>query len=243
MSFFQRKRNGLLAAAVLSVAAGAAHAHGPDDAGREPKRPQATLEAQASRVVEQDTVTITLAAEVSDPSQSKVTAALAKTLESVTREAKAESKVKTRSGNYRVWPFNDEKGKITNWRGRAEVILESSDFALASELASRLSERMPIAGMNFSVSPQARAKYEQELLAEAAKAFRDRAQALADAFGFASYSIRNIDLGGGGAQYQPMPRVMAMSASAEKARVPVEPGTETVTLSVRGSIFLSSRSK
>src|SRR3546814_13703368 len=49
-------------------------------------------------------------------------------------------------------PMSDKDGKISNWRGRGEIFLESSDFAAASELASTLSDRMPIANLGFSVS-------------------------------------------------------------------------------------------
>ncbi|HEY9278784.1 MAG TPA: SIMPL domain-containing protein [Eoetvoesiella sp.] len=209
----------------------------------ESKQPQASLNAQASAVVVQDTVKIILATEISDASQAKVNSALSKAVNSVMQEAKAgaDSKVKVSSGNYRLWPFHDKNGKISSWQGRGEIVLESTDFAAASDLAGKLADRMPIASLDFSVSPQARARQEQALLTEAARAFRDRAQALTDAFGFSSYTIRNIDLGGAGAQYQPAPRMMAMAA--DKSSVPLEAGTEQVTLSVRGSIFLHSAQK
>jgi predicted secreted protein len=157
------------------------------------------------------------------------------------QEAKANSKVKASSGHYSLWPFRDKNGKISNWQGRGEIILESTDFAAASDLATKLGDRMSIANLAFSVSAPARAKQEQALLTEAAQAFQNRAQALTQAFGFAAYTVRNIDLGGAGAQYQSAPRMMAMAA--DKASVPLEAGTETVTLSVRGSIFLHSAQK
>src|SRR3546814_7611175 len=72
--------------------------------------------------------------------------------------AKGKAGIKISSGNYRIWPMNDKDGKITNWRGRAEILLESTDFAAASELAASVSDRMPVANLSFSVSPQERAK-------------------------------------------------------------------------------------
>lgn len=222
------------------------HAHGTDVDNDRGYRavPQATLDAQASKEIQQDTVSITLVKELSDPAQAVVVKGLSEALDSVMKEAKAETAVQSRSGNYRVWPHTDEKGAITNWRGRAEIVLKSTDFEAASKLAARLSDRMPISGMGFSVAPETRARHEQALLAEAAKAFQDRAQALAAAFGFESYSIKNVALGGMGMPYQPMPRMMAMAASVdESARVPLEPGTEQVTVTMQGSIFLRSKEK
>lgn len=208
------------------------------------KWPQASLRAEASAQIAQDTVNITLATEVSGASQAAVAKLLNTTLEGVMKQAKTNAKVKATSGNYRVWPMSNEKGKISDWRGRAEIMLESEDFAAASEVASQLTDRMPISNLVFTVSPQARAKQEEALLTEAAQAFRKRAQAVTDAFGFASYSIRNMDLSGSGAQYQQaQPRVMAMAMAAEKSSVPLEGGTEWVTVSIQGSIFLYSTKK
>ncbi len=254
MYLSERKRNWLLSAVLsagLAVCTVPAYAVGENDAGMhhhnggQSKLPQASLNAQASAVIAQDTVTITLAAELSDPSQAKVNTNLAKLLDSVMQEAKAaakdNAKIKVSSGNYRLWPFHDKNGKISNWQGRGEIFIESGDFAAASDLAGKLADRMPISDLNFSVSPAARAQQEQILLKDAAKAFQDRAQALTEAFGFSSYTIRNIDLGGAGAQYQPAPRMMSMAA--DKVSAPLEAGTEQVTLSVRGSIFLHSAQK
>src|SRR3546814_14721123 len=67
-------------------------------------------------------------------------------------------------------PMSDKDGKMSNWRGRGEIFLESSDFAAASELASTLSDRMPIANLGFSVSPQARPTQQEALLDQAARA-------------------------------------------------------------------------
>jgi len=243
----QQKRNWMvgLAAGLAMALTVPAHAHEEGDReARSKPWPQATLEAQAFKEVSQDTVTITLSKEVSDPSQEAVLKALSDALDPVMKEAKAEDKVQARSGDYRVWPHTDDKGVITNWRGRAEIVLKSTDFAAASALAAKLSKRMPISGLGFSVAPETRAKHEQELLAEAAKAFQDRAQAVAAAFGYESYTVKSVNLGGVGMPYQPVPRMMAKAAMAdESASVPLEPGTEKVTVTMQGSIFLRSKEK
>jgi len=235
-------------AALLALAPQFAYAEGVD-AASEPRKakpglPLASLNAQVFETVAQDTVTIVLATQVSEAQQEAATRKLTETLDSVMKDAKAQQKVQARSGDYRVWPHTDKNGAITNWRGTAEVVLESSDFTAASKLAAQLSNRMPIAGMNFSVSKALRAEREQALLADAAKAFQARAQAVAESFGFASYRIKNVEVGGSGYAPQPMPR-MAMASSSYSAKsaadVPVEPGTETISLSMQGSVFLLER--
>lgn len=205
--------------------------------------PQATLQAEAAAEVAHDTVSITLASEVSEPSQAAVAAALAKVMDKVMAQAKGHEGIKVSSGNYNVWPMNDKDGKISNWRGRGEILLQSKDFAAVSELAAKFADQMPIANLSFSVSPEARAKQEEALLESAAKAFRDRAQALASAFGFSGYDVKEINLGGAGTRFEAAPRAMMMAKAADSVAVPLEGGTERITVTVRGSIFLRSAQK
>jgi len=235
----------LLAAAQACIVlpAGAADLHG-DAHSRHERWPQASLSAEASAQVAQDTVTITLAAELDGASQAKVAEQLSTTLGHAMKQVAGDTKVKASTGNVRVWPVNDNRGRISGWHGRAEILLESTDFKAAAAQAAKAGDGMAIANLHFSVSRAARAKVEQDLLAEASKAFRARSQALADAFGFTSYSIRSIELGGSGPMpYQPAPRMMAMASVSKAAPVPLEGTTETVTVSVRGSIFLRSTQK
>jgi|TARA_R100001143_G_scaffold61694_1_gene63117 predicted secreted protein len=203
--------------------------------------PQASLQAAASSQVAQDTVTVTLSAQMNDVSQQVVNAQLSKALDTAVASAKKQDAVKVYSGNFRVWPFTDEDGKVTRWQGRAELILESKDFPAASELAASLGDQLSITNIAFSVSPESRAKAEEALLEEAASAFRKRADAFAVAFGFQSYSIKELNLGGAGVEYAPAPRMMAMAA--DKASVPLEGNTETVTVSVQGTIYLQRENK
>lgn len=209
------------------------------------KWPQATLQAQANAEVDHDTVRITLAVEISDASQDGVAQALTQTLKTaMDRALENAGPVNVNSGNYRVWPMNDREGKISNWRGRTEIHLESTDFAAASELAATLTDLMAIASVNFSVSPQTRAAQEQALLKQAAQAFRGRAQALTDAMGYTSYSLRTVDLSGSGAHYEVASRGMAQAAMFKTAdSIPLEGGTETVSVSIHGSIFLIGEKK
>ncbi|MER1966954.1 SIMPL domain-containing protein [Castellaniella sp. GW247-6E4] len=227
----------ILAGAALGVSVPvAAHGDGPD--GRRAHAPRASLHAQASSEIAQDTVQIVLAADLRADTQEAAAEGLNTRLDAVMRQAKDQKGVEARSGSYRIWPSSGQDGKIAEWRGRAEIILTSKDFAAASRLAADLGARMPISGISFSVSPQARAAAEQALLVQAVDAFKARAQALTDALGFASYRYDSIDLGGSGESMpSPMPRMM-MAMAADAPAAPVEGGTETVSVSVSGTIWL-----
>lgn len=204
--------------------------------------PIATLSASATSQVEQDTVRVTLSTQVDDASREKVSANLDRVLESVLKQARAEGRVKASSGNYRVWPVHADDGKIKGWQGRADVLIESSDFSVASALAGQLSDRMGISNLYFFVSTAAREVTEVALLDQAAKAFTQRAQSTAKAFGYQGFRIKELALDGGGADYAPMPRMM-LAGAAEKTSPPLEGGSENITVSVRGSVYLLPESK
>lgn len=215
-------------------------AHAEDALAVDSKFPYASLRAEAVTEVARDTVRITLAAEARESEQAVVAASLSRTVDSVMQQLRGQEGVKTYSGNFQVWPMNDRDGRISDWRGRAEIILESMDFELASKLASDVSDRMPISNLDFSVAPEERARYEAELLKEAAGAFQERAAAMAKAFGFESYTIRELRLGGAGANYQPEARRMMAMAADASGGIALEGGTERISLAVEGTIFLHS---
>jgi predicted secreted protein len=236
---------GMTLCAAMAAPVWAAPGHGAVSE-RHGRWPQATLQAEATQEVAQDTVRITMATEVTGADQAEVASRVNKALDAALKQAKDNKKVKVSSGNYRVWPMNDKDGRISNWRGRGELLLESKDFEAASALASALGSSLSIAYLNFFVSPQARAEQEAVLLEQAATAFRERAKATALAFDFADYKIKEVQVGGSGAVFykESAPRMMAMAASDSAApAAPLEAGTETITVTVQGSIFLLPANK
>lgn len=233
---------GMFAAPALAQAPGAHHRHGETygHSARHSPWPQATLQAQARTEVAHDTVHITLATEIADQTQEAVARKLSAAVKTATERAlkDAGDNINVRSGDFRVWPMNDKDGNISNWRGRGEISLESTEFGDVSELAARLADLMVVSSIDFSVSPQVRAIEEQKLLEQAAQAFRERAQALAEALGYADYALRSVDLGGAGVQYETAARGYAAPAMLKADSIPLEGGRETVSVSIHGSVFL-----
>lgn len=67
---------------------------------------------------------------------------------------------------------NDSR-KLKEWRGRAEVRVQSTDFKAASQLVSELQQNFQTQSINFSVSDAQRKKVENELIVEASKSFNN----------------------------------------------------------------------
>ncbi|APX77208.1 SIMPL domain-containing protein [Achromobacter insolitus] len=239
-----------LGAACATVAALSAaplvHAQAPAPAAAEAsasRAPELTLQATASSEVKQDTVRISLSAEVEAQDQPAAGKKLTAALDDVIKRARDVKDVEVRTGGYNVWPNTSSKGKISSWRGQGEVILESKNFEAAAALASKLSDKTAISNISFLLSREAREAEERKLLKEAAQAFKDRALAAANAFGFSGYRLSKLELGGSGGAV-PMPRMMGAAAMAKDASggyspdVPLEAGNVTVSIAVNGTIVL-----
>jgi predicted secreted protein len=198
-----------------------------------------SLSAQASEEVPQDVVTITLfyEQEASDPAS--LTTTLNQRADAALQKARGVQGVTARSGQFSIFPSTDRDGRISAWRGRTEVVLESHDFAAASKLAGDISSIMQVSNVQFSLSPEAQRAAEQKLSGEAIASFREQATAAARAFGYGSYTIREVNVGHAGVPPRPMMMMAArtMSADAKAAPpVPLEGGTSTVTVTVSGSV-------
>ena len=198
-----------------------------------------SLSAQASAQVPQDVVTITLFYEQEAADPSSLTATLNQRAEAALREAKGVDGVTAKSGSFTVYPSTDRDGKISAWRGRTEIVLESHDFAAASKLAGKMSSSMQVGNVTFSLSPEAQRAAAQKLSTQAIDSFRKQAQAASQAFGYGSFTIREVNVGQSGAAPRPvmMMQSRAMGADAKMAApMALEAGTTTVTVDVSGSV-------
>lgn len=238
-------------ALAASLAAGSALAMpGPEErpgARHESDRrePRLRLQAEAVSEVPQDKVQVTLATEIEGTDQAEVSQRLTKTVNDTLAAVrdKADDAVRVRTGNYRIWPNTDRDGRVTGWRGRGEVLLESTDPAAAARLAAEAGGGMSIADVAFSLSREKRESEEKRLLTEAAQAFSQRAGEAAKAFGFAHYRIRSLDLSGSGAVFaKHQPQMMRAGLASADAAAPLEfePGTATVTVTVQGEVVLGT---
>jgi len=204
----------------------------------EPRFNEVELQAEASREVQNDLMTANLYAEASDPSAAKVADQLNRVTADALKTAGAEKAVKARSGHSQTYPVNDRNGKVTGWRGRSEIRLESKDTRAMAALIGRLQSSMQLSGVSFSVSPELRRQVENELINEAVAAFKSRADIAAKAIGGRTFKIRRIGLNAGGGGPVPRP-MLARGLAAQSAEVsaPVfEAGTSVVNVVAAGTV-------
>jgi len=223
----------LFCALLALASAGAAGAQ----ASSEPvKYNTVDLQAESQREVGNDTLYAVLFAELNDPDAAKLADALNRIVTEASAAAKDFKSVRARSGNNQTYPVYDRSQRMTGWRGRAEIRLESRDFQAAAALIGRLQSRMQLGQLGFSVSPEVRKSAEDELIGEAIKAFRARAEIVRASLGGRGYRIRHLAVNTGGG-FAPRPLMARAGVAAEGvAPPPLEGGVSQISVSVSGSI-------
>ena len=201
---------------------------------------QISLRAEVNQEVAHDLMHVALYTESqnSDPAKlaAEITTALNKTLE----QARQVKGVTVTQGSRNSYPVYDDKGqKITAWRERAEVRLESADFARLSTLTGELLQSMKMAGMDFSIATDTRKTREDAMLKDAVNAFKARAQLATEALGGKGYKLVSLSLNTGGFQPQMAMRNFEAKGMAMMDAAPtpqIEAGTSQVTVSADGVI-------
>jgi predicted secreted protein len=204
-----------------------------------PRYNQVDLQAEVSREVQNDLMTAGLYAEANDASAARVADQLNRSTADALKIAGEFKSVKTRSGFTNTFPVYDRAGKLTGWRGRSEIRLESKDFAAMANLIGKLQSSMQLGNVGFTVSPELRRQTENELITEAVAAFRSRAEIAAKAIGGKSYKIRRIGINTGGMFPGPRPMMAerAVAAAAPAVAPPAfEGGTSMVQVTANGSV-------
>ncbi len=144
------------------------------------------------------------------------------------------------TGSQTTYPiYDNDSRKLKEWRGRAEVRVQSTDFKAASQLVSELQQNFQTQSINFSVSDAQRKKVENELMVEASKNFQQRAQMLSQAWNKSGYNLVNLNLNTNSYFPQPVMRAsMAKFAVAETAVADQDmaAGESKITVNANGTI-------
>jgi len=205
-----------------------------------PPQNVASLSATASLEVPKDWLTVVFSTTREGADAALVQSQLKQALDVALNEAKKAAKpgqVEVQTGGFSLSPRYTPKGGISGWQGSTELVVEGRDTQAIAALTSKV-QTLTIARVGFSLSREARQKVEGDVAAMAIERFRARADAVSKQFGFAGYTVRevNVSAEAGVGIPQPMLRQgMAVSMSVD-AGLPVEGGKATVTASVNGSV-------
>ncbi len=198
-----------------------------------------SLRAEAALEVTHDLMHVTLYTEDRNADPVALAQAITRTLNSAIAQGKKATAVKLSMGSRHSSPVHDDKGKkIIAWHERAELRLESTDFAQLSSLTGNLLQSMSMGSMRFSVADSTRLQHENQLMEQAISAFRQRADVASRALGGKGYKVINLSLNSHGGYQPPMySRAVMMSAPmAESVTPDIEGGSSQLRLVADGQI-------
>ena len=203
-----------------------------------PRYNQVRLQAQQSESVSNDTMHVTLNSYAEMQDSSRLAARINRDMDWALAQARQFSDVKVSTGGYQTWPVT-RKEVTSAWRGQQDLILESRNTEMLSQLTGQLQEKLKIKSMSFSVSDEKRMAVENRLIDAALNAFKVRARIVGDNLNAKGYRIVDINVGTS-AQRPPVmyqARMSSVSMEASDA-VAVEGGESDVQVTVSGSIEL-----
>jgi predicted secreted protein len=222
---------------VVPFAAGVASA---DDCAQCGPQHRVRFGVESSREVPNDWITAVVAVTSEDTNPAVLADRINKEMTWGLEQARAESRVKAKSGGYSTYPIQEE-GRIRRWQASQQLILESGDSAAMTALLGKLQTRLQLQSFQFSVSEEQRRKVQEELVTEALTAFRARAAVVAKGLGASDYALDDVSIESGAPPY-PMHRMematMADQKMSSMAPPAVEAGSSRVSVNVNGAIVL-----
>lgn len=207
-------------------------------ADEQPRYNQVRLQSQASEPVSNDTMQVTLFAsgEQRDPADlaGTINADMAWALDLAKRHAA----VKVSTGNYRTWQVRQDN-RMKGWQARQDLVLESRDTAVLSQLTGLLQEKLQVESMHFSVSAETRTAVENRLIELALQAFKVRASVIGDKLMATGYRIVELNIGTFAQQPPVVYRARGVAAAKESGMaVATEGGESDIQVTVSGTIEL-----
>ncbi len=155
--------------------------------------------------------------------------------------ARQASGIKVQTLQYRQEPVYRNRS-ISSWKVRQSIRLESSDVTTLSRLVGELQERLSVSSLRYTISPEVRLGVEDELIALALDRFGRRGKLIADELGRSDYRIVAMDVTTSGGSPAPVRmRAVTMAESSRVTAPTLEPGVQSVTVQVSGTIELEVR--
>lgn len=199
------------------------------------------LRVSATKEVENDTLVAVMYNERSGPQPTALADDVNRTITWAVDLAKKKSGIKVQTLNYRQDPLYKNQ-RVSGWKVRQSIRLESSDTTALSALIGELQKRLSVASLNYTVSPDVRKSVEDALIAEALDRFRRRGKLISSELGRPDYRIVNMDIVTSGHAPGPVRmRSVAAMAKSSVAAPTLEPGEQTVSVQVSGTIELEVR--
>jgi predicted secreted protein len=200
---------------------------------------QISFNASAETEVANDLLVVTMQSQDSGEDLQQLADQVNKNMSWAIEQAKKHERIQYQTLNYSTTP-RYEKGRQAGWQVSQSLKISGTDAADIAKLMGRLQQKLQTQSVNYQVTPEAREAAEKTLTASALEKFTAKAGEISKSLNMGSYKLVSLSVNGSN---EPQPRPMfAMSrmVAAEAAMAPpaIEAGSQTVTVSVSGTIEL-----
>jgi predicted secreted protein len=198
---------------------------------------QVNLSAEASQETDNDTLIAVLSAQKEGSDTAALSDRVNQLIGQAVAEAKKEPDIKLQTLGYQTSPTYQQQ-RLTGWRVKQSLRLESRNSELLSQLLSRLQGSLALESISYAISDEQRKEVEEALITQALDAFQQRARLITKQLGRDSYRLVEMRIINSGQSAPPM-RMRASSMLMEAAAPPtLEAGTQTLRVEVSGTIEL-----
>lgn len=206
--------------------------------------PSVDLEASVSQQFPNDQMRVQLVKESRGHTIETLNAQVIEAINQALEKARTAPTVKAYANGINTHQEWNKNGEPDGWEVRGSLVLEGTDTAAVAHLAGQLASTLQLDGVSYQLSTARRQAEENNLIQQAADAFRARAHATATAFGYKGYEIKQFRLDSNHRSDSDSIGAYAVLASRsiesdrQRPSVPGEGGDTTITLTVRGTIEL-----
>lgn len=200
------------------------------------------FQVEAARTIGNDMLTTNMSMEIQDKQPAHIAQRMNAALNEALQKAATFATVKTTSGTQNTYPVYGKNNQIDAWRGHGEIHIESRDFKAAGELIMQLQSTLQLSDVQFGIAPETRASVESALIAEAIKAFQNRADAIRLAMGAKRYQTVHLSINTGGMPPH-YPMTMMRGAVMADAAIPAPEfasGETRLTVQINGTIEIQN---
>ena len=194
------------------------------------------LSASAQTQIENDTVIATLYAQEEGSDAVQLANLVNERINEATRFVKQHDAIKLQTNHYSTSPVY-HKNKITGWRVRQSIRLESQEMKLMSGILGDLQKTLALEDISFAVSPELKNSTDDELIGEALRVFEKRAKNITRQLGRKNYKIVDINVSTSVNHYARRNYEAAVMAS-KVAAFSIEGGEQTIQVTITGQIEL-----
>lgn len=196
-----------------------------------------SLSAEATEEVANDTLVVLLYAQREGNEQAILADEVNKAISHAVKRSKQLLDVDVQTQAYQTQPVYQQQ-RLSGWRVRQAIQLKSRNIKALSELIGELQNTVAVESMSYTVSQEQRTRMEEVLIGNAIAAFQQRAQQITRHLGRKKHRLVNMDVQRSGNLHPMLQRSFSPMLESKVAAPAVEPGKQTLTVTVSGVIEL-----